>query len=93
MRKLTEAELKNLPDGWAQNGHAIVKTYALGSYADHLAFTNLLGRMADRHDHHPDITLTYPSVHVLLSTHSEGGVTDKDLEMAKVADGIATMFA
>lgn len=94
MAKLTETEVTaRLAPGWKIENDAIVKVFKLGAYADHAAFTNLLARIADRHDHHPDITLTYPSVTVLLSTHSEGGITEKDLAMATEAETLASMFS
>lgn len=48
-----------------------------------------IARAADEAGHHPDVTLTYPSVAVLLTTHDEGGVTDKDIEMARVISALA----
>ena len=82
----------NGPEGWKNEGNAIIKEFKLGKYADHLAFVNLVGRISDRHDHHPDIVLTYPSVRVLLSTHTANAVTEKDVALAKEIDKVAEMF-
>ena len=95
MAKLSDNQLidalQTLP-GWEVIDGEIVRVFKLGAYADHLAFVSIIGRLADRADHHPDILLTYPSVRVSLSTHSEGGITEKDTSLATAIDKVAGMF-
>ena len=95
MPKYTEAGLNAalaILTGWTVENGELIKVFELGSYADHLAFVNAVGRIADRLDHHPDIVLTYPSVQFALSTHSEGGITKKDTDLAAKIDQVALLF-
>jgi 4a-hydroxytetrahydrobiopterin dehydratase len=69
-------------DGWSREGDEIVKTYELPSFPDAIAFVNRVADLAEAADHHPDLDIRYRKVRVALSTHSEGGITDKDLTLA-----------
>lgn len=73
--------LKEL-DGWDLKGNSISKLYKRKDYVDSVGFVSKIAMLAERADHHPDILLQYNKVNVTLSTHSEGGVTDKDLSLA-----------
>ena len=86
------AALAGLP-GWQKEVKGSGKTFRLGSYADHLAFVNFVGRLADRHDHHPDMTITYPQVVVSLWTHTHDGVTEKDVALATEIEKVAALLA
>ncbi len=72
--------------GWALEGDAIRKQYTFASFADAIAFVNRLAREADAADHHPDILVSYKRVTLTYSTHSEGGLTEKDFTGAATAD-------
>ncbi len=90
MAKLTneqiEANLKTL-NGWALQGDSITKKYVLKDFTSALAFVNHVGWLAEKADHHPDINIhRYKNVTLTFSTHSEGGITEKDFEMAKRID-------
>lgn len=91
MTRLTTSEitegLKNLP-GWQIKGSAIVKTYGLDNFVDAIAFVDKVADLAERAAHHPDILIEYSHVTLTLSTHSEGGITQKDLDLAKGIEGI-----
>ncbi len=84
-RLLSEEEisagLARLP-GWEREGEAIRKTFHLRSFAHALAFVSHVGHLAEVADHHPDIELRYWDVTLTLSTHSAGGITEKDLALA-----------
>lgn len=69
--------------GWNREGNSIQKTYTFGSFSKALEFVNRVADEAEAANHHPDITLKYRTVGMNLSTHSEGGVTSKDLDLAE----------
>jgi 4a-hydroxytetrahydrobiopterin dehydratase len=73
--------LKALP-GWSRDGNEIAKTYELPSFPDAIAFVTRVADLAEQANHHPDLDIRYTLVRVALSTHSEGGITDKDLSLA-----------
>ncbi|MCZ7526545.1 MAG: 4a-hydroxytetrahydrobiopterin dehydratase [Acidimicrobiia bacterium] len=75
------AGLDALP-GWERAGDAIVKVFRLPSFPDAVAFVTRVGFLAERADHHPDLDVRYREVRVALSTHSAGGITGKDLDLA-----------
>ena len=76
-----DAKLASLA-GWQREGKEIHKQFEFGDFAGAMSFVNRVAEAAEAADHHPDITINYNRVTMVLSTHSEGGVTDKDLEMA-----------
>jgi 4a-hydroxytetrahydrobiopterin dehydratase len=92
MARLSDAQVRERLDGiagWRREGDAIVKQYKFASFPDAVAFVQCLVPGAERADHHPDITINYSRVTLSYSTHSEGGLTEKDFEGAKMADGCA----
>jgi 4a-hydroxytetrahydrobiopterin dehydratase len=89
MARLEEAELRDRLDrldGWNREGDAIRKTYTLDSFAEAIAFVNRIAELAERANHHPDIDIRFDRVGCTLSTHSEGGLTGKDLDLARQLD-------
>jgi len=86
MAKLSDIELqaglKKLP-GWERKGDAIVRQFKFARFAEGIRFVDRVAELADAADHHPDIDIRYTTLTVSLSTHSEGGVTAKDLAMAE----------
>jgi len=80
--------LDGLP-GWTTSGEAIVRTYQFASFPDAIAFATRLAFDAEAADHHPDLLISYRKVTVTWSTHSEGGVTEKDLAGARASDAAA----
>ena len=89
MAKLSDSEvqagLKQLA-GWAREDDAIVKRYAFKAFQDGIRFVDRVAVAADAADHHPDIDIRYTTVTMKLSTHSAGGITGKDLELAAAID-------
>jgi 4a-hydroxytetrahydrobiopterin dehydratase len=75
--------------GWARDGEALVRTYRFPDFAGALAFTVHVGMIADKRDHHPDVTLGWGRAAVLWTTHDAGGVTRLDLELAEATDAVA----
>ena len=85
MAKLTteavQVALKKLP-GWNLKDEAIAKQYTWPSFPDAIKFVNQVADLAEQADHHPDILINYRRVTLTLSTHSEGGITQKDFDLA-----------
>lgn len=79
-------ELAALP-GWTRDGEAIRKQFTFGSFPEAVAFVNRLVPEAEAADHHPDLTINYRRVTVSYSTHSEGGLTAKDVAGARMVEG------
>ncbi len=69
-------------DGWSRDDDMIVKTYELPSFPEAIAFVTRIADLAERADHHPDLDIRYRKVRVALSTHDQGGITDKDFALA-----------
>lgn len=76
-------------DGWRQVDDTLRARFATGDFATGLEFVNRVGAVAEARQHHPDLTLTYPEVEVSLSSHDAGGVTDRDIELAREISAIA----
>ena len=75
--------------GWTLDGDAIRKQYTFKDFPEAIAFVNRIAQGAEAADHHPDILINYKRVTLTYSTHSEGGLTDKDFSGAAAADGLA----
>ncbi len=73
--------LEELP-GWELQGTAIVKTFIFTDFLRAMGFLNAVATTAEGAQHHPDMTINYNKVTMSLTTHSEGGLTDKDFDMA-----------
>jgi 4a-hydroxytetrahydrobiopterin dehydratase len=74
---------------WSLEGGALYRRVRFSSYADGLGFAVALGLVAERRDHHPELTVAWGSVGVAWSTHDVGGLSDLDLELALETDRIA----
>lgn len=72
--------------GWTLEGDAIKKQFTFAGFPEALAFVNRLAPEAEAADHHPDILINYKRVTLTYSTHSEGGLTEKDFAGAAAAD-------
>ena len=75
--------------GWALDGAAIARKFTFEGFSDALAFVVRLGFDAEAADHHPDILINYKRVTLTYSTHSEGGLTEKDFAGAAKASDLA----
>src|SRR4051812_30233681 len=92
-RKLLTAEeleegLPGLASGWSVAGNTLVRTVEFDSFLTAVRFIDELAPVAERLDHHPDLRLSWRTVELSLSTHSEGGLTRLDLELARELDAI-----
>ena len=86
-----EAALQGLP-GWLRDDKVLAATIKRKDWRDALALVNQIGEEAERRDHHPDVCITgYRTVTVRLTTHSEGGVTRRDVNLARwISDAAAS---
>ena len=87
-REDAQRRLQSL-QGWTLDGDAIRKQFTFNDFVEAIAFVNRLAPEAEQADHHPDILINYKRVTLTYSTHSEGGLTDKDFAGAAVADRLA----
>lgn len=76
-----EARRQSL-SGWALDGNEIKKNYEFKDFVAAMSFVNNVAGLSERMDHHPDIFIRYNKVILTLSTHSAGGLTEKDFELA-----------
>jgi len=81
-------KLKDLP-GWFYENGWIRRNYKTDGWPTTLMLVNTIGYLAEAAYHHPDLAVTWAKVTVKLSTHSAGGITDKDLELARKFDEAA----
>ena len=75
--------------GWTLDGNAIRKQFVFRDFPEAVAFVQRLVPGAEAADHHPDILINYKRVTLTYSTHSEGGLTDKDFAGAQMAERVA----
>lgn len=74
-------KLKGL-EGWSFEDNSIEKTFEFDNFLIAMNFVNNVAVMAQEENHHPDIKISYNKVTMTLSTHDEGGVTEKDINLA-----------
>lgn len=77
-----------LPD-WRMIQQKLYAGFRTGTFVAGLEFTQRIAEAAEAANHHPDITLTYPTVEITLSSHDVGGVTERDVELARVISDLA----
>jgi 4a-hydroxytetrahydrobiopterin dehydratase len=70
------------PEGWTEVGKALERTFEFDDFVGALAFVNRVGELAEAESHHPDIAIHYNRVTLRWWTHSAGGITDRDRELA-----------
>jgi 4a-hydroxytetrahydrobiopterin dehydratase len=83
-----EAKLADL-SGWERRGEAIVKEFGRGDFVGSVRFVDSLVAPAEEIGHHPDLEISWDTVTVTISTHSEGGLTAADFELAARIDSLA----
>lgn len=72
--------------GWKQEGKFVTKTFEFPSFMEGIAFINAVAAVAEKVEHHPDIHVRYTAVTLSVQTHSEGGVTEWDLDLAEAVE-------
>ena len=92
--RLTEVSIRELMPqlpGWSlvEGGHALAKTFRFADYYRTIAFVNALAHVANREDHHPDLSVHYDRCEVRWSTHDVGGLSENDFICAAKTDALA----
>jgi 4a-hydroxytetrahydrobiopterin dehydratase len=82
-----QKRMESVPE-WTLEGNAIRRQFTLGSFPDAVAFVTRVAFDAEAADHHPDIHIDYKRVTLTFSTHSEGGLTQKDFDGARAVDAL-----
>jgi 4a-hydroxytetrahydrobiopterin dehydratase len=75
-------------NGWQRVDGALVRSVTFPGFLDGIDAVRRVAEEAERTDHHPDIDIRWRTVTFTLVTHSQGGITDQDLQMAQAIDGI-----
>jgi 4a-hydroxytetrahydrobiopterin dehydratase len=70
------------PGDWNEVDDALERTFVFGGFAEALAFVNRVGELAETENHHPDIRIDYSRVTLRWWTHTAGGITDRDRDLA-----------
>jgi 4a-hydroxytetrahydrobiopterin dehydratase len=82
-----QQELKKLT-GWSRQRNEIKKKFEFEGFVRAMGFVNSVALLAERANHHPDINIRWNKVLLVLSTHSEGGITQKDISLAKEIESL-----
>lgn len=75
--------------GWEREGDALVRTFQFANFLGSVDFVNRITPVAEEMNHHPDLSISWNRVTVSLSTHSQGGITESDFDLATRIDGLA----
>lgn len=76
-------------DDWHDVDGALERTYEFGSFGEAIGFVNRVAALAEAEDHHPDIVVAYRKVTLRWTTHSAGGITERDRELAGRSDELS----
>jgi 4a-hydroxytetrahydrobiopterin dehydratase len=83
-----ERRLTEIPE-WTREGDEIRRSFTRETFADAIAFVVRIGFLAEAANHHPDLDIRWRTVHVALTTHDAGGLTDNDFDLAREIDAVA----
>ena len=83
-----ERRLDDLPE-WRRDGDSITRQFKFGDFTGSVDFVNRITPPAEEMNHHPDLAISWNTVTVSLSTHSQGGLTENDFELASKIDSQA----
>jgi len=81
------ARLKRLK-GWKHEGEFITKVFEFDRFMDGIDFLNRVAVVAEKEEHHPDIHVRYTTITLSVQTHSEGGVTEWDMDLAEAIESM-----
>jgi len=84
-----DRQLGELHPDWSRDGNAIRRSVEAESFAAGIALVDEVARVADERNHHPDIDIRWTTITFTLSTHSAGGLTAQDFDLAATIDFIA----
>jgi 4a-hydroxytetrahydrobiopterin dehydratase len=80
-------QLKAVPD-WSKRGQTIRRTFEFQAFLNSIDFVNRIAKKAEKCNHHPDIDIRWNKVTLTLTTHDEGGITEKDFSLARQCDEV-----
>ena len=83
--------LKAVPD-WSKRANTILRTFKFEDFLKSIAFVNHIAKKAQKLNHHPDIDIRFDKVTLTLTTHDEGGITEKDFCLARQCDEVLSKF-
>lgn len=86
--EVAQSRLAQLP-GWQIESGELVRSFQFPDFVAALQFVNRVGELAEQAGHHPDIDIRYNRVRLALVTHSAGGLTEKDFDLAARAQNLA----
>jgi pterin-4a-carbinolamine dehydratase len=86
---VTMHRMLGTPEGWAEVDGKLEREFEFGSFTGAVAFVNRVAELAERENHHPDIEIHYDKVVLRWWTHTAGGVTERDRELAEKSAGVA----
>ncbi len=85
MARLSDAQIQEALgrlSGWQQQDNAIERTFEFSGFAEAMNFVNQVAALAEQANHHPDISINYNRVKLVLTSHDSGGVTERDIALA-----------
>jgi len=89
--KQISVHLTTVPN-WSKRAQAIRRTFKFEGFLKSIAFVNRIAKKAQRNNHHPDIDIRFDHVTLTLTTHDEGGITEKDFPVARQCDEVFSKF-
>ena len=89
--KQVGVHLKAVPN-WSKRAQMIVRTFQFGGFLNAIDFVNRIAKKAQKSNHHPDIDIRFNKVTLKLTTHDEGGITEKDFSLARQCDEVFSKF-
>jgi 4a-hydroxytetrahydrobiopterin dehydratase len=78
----------SVPEGWSEVDGALSREFSFGGFGEAIAFVGRVAELAEAEDHHPDIDIRFKRVTLRWTTHSAGGITDRDRELAVRSAGL-----
>jgi 4a-hydroxytetrahydrobiopterin dehydratase len=88
-RPFVDTGLVAVPDRWSEVDDALERTFEFADFRQALAFVNRVGELAEAANHHPDIAVNYNRVTLRWWTHTAGGITDRDRDLAEKSGAFA----
>ena len=82
LRVLGHTQRVTVPEGWSEVDNALEREFGFESFPAAIAYVNAVAALAEEENHHPDIAVAYRKVTLRWSTHTAGGITDRDRELA-----------
>ena len=89
--KQVSLHLKAVPN-WSKRAKTILRTYKFEGFLKSVAFVDRIAKKAQKNNHHPDIDIHFSQVTLTLTTHDEGGITEKDFSLARQCDEVFSKF-